>query len=386
MKIGSTRRFTAAAVLGIICIAGAAIAANQAPPAQNTGDRVPLSEEVFKQITLLRGIPVDTFFEAMGMFANAMGNDCTFCHEPRAYYDKSLFAQQTPKMERAREMIQMTNALNKQYFRGAQRVTCFTCHGGDNAPKSDPNFNVQYGTPELDPNIRDFPTDERLKPELIFAKYIEALGGADRLAKFTSFVAKGNYSGFDTAFDKVPVEIFGAAPGQQTMIAHTTIGNATRTFDGKNGWVAGPDSPMPVVTLTDGNLDRARLEAMLAFPTADGLRKAFPLWRCGMTEIDGETVTVVQGIAERQRLVNLYFDDDGLLVRFIRWTPTPVGFVPTMTDYSDYREVDGVKVPFKRVISQTYMQMDIELESVEANARIDPKIFAKPAPVSPPAP
>jgi hypothetical protein len=114
------------------------------------------------------------------------------------------------------------------------------------------------------------------------------------------------------------------------------------------------------------------------------LFKAFPLWRGGRTDLNGQEVIVLQGIAQRQRLVNLYFDSNGLLVRFIRWTPTPVGFVPTMTDYSDYRDVAGVKVPFKRIISQTYMQMDIELDSVEANARIDPKIFGKPAPVEPP--
>jgi hypothetical protein len=109
MKIGATRGFAAAAVLGIVCLGGAAVAANQAKPAQASGERVPLSEEVFKQITLLRGIPVDTFFEAMGLFANAMGNDCTYCHEPKAYFDKALFAQQTPKMETARQMIQMVN-------------------------------------------------------------------------------------------------------------------------------------------------------------------------------------------------------------------------------------------------------------------------------------
>jgi hypothetical protein len=39
-----------------------------------------MAGDVFKSVMLLRGIPVDTFFEAMGMFANAMGNDCTFCH------------------------------------------------------------------------------------------------------------------------------------------------------------------------------------------------------------------------------------------------------------------------------------------------------------------
>ena len=72
-----------------------------------------MTEEVFKQIQLLRGIP-DTFFDAMGMFANAMGNDCTFCHVSKAYFDKAAFAEQTPRMQRARQMIVMMNAINKQ--------------------------------------------------------------------------------------------------------------------------------------------------------------------------------------------------------------------------------------------------------------------------------
>ena len=59
---------------------------------------------------------------------------------------------------------------------------------------------------------------------------------------------------------------------------------------------------------------------------------------------------------------------------------TPVGFVPTEIDYSDYRDVAGVKMPFKRTVSQTYMQMTIELSDVQPNATIDAARFAQPRP------
>ena len=59
----------------------------------------------------------------------------------------------------------------------------------------------------------------------MFDKYIQALGGADRLAKLTSYVAKGSYSGFDTSFDKIPVEIYAAAPNQMTMVTHLSTGH-----------------------------------------------------------------------------------------------------------------------------------------------------------------
>ena len=386
MTAGSRRLFLGATAIGVACLLGVAIQADQAPaaPAQNPGDRAPLTEEVFKQIQLLRGIPVDTFFDAMGMFANAMGNDCTFCHVSKAYFDKNAFAEQTPRMQRARQMIVMMNAINKQYFAGQPRVTCFTCHAGNQSPRSDPSFMTQYGTPVEDPNIRDFPTDQRIMPNQVFEKYIQAVGGADRLAKLTSFTAKGTYAGFDTSFDKVQVELFAKAPAQQTMVVHLGIGATTKVFDGRNGWMAGPDTPMPLVTLTEGNLDRARLEAMVAFPSM-ALAKTFPQWRGGRTALDDEEVIVLQGSADGQPIANFYFNNAGLLVRFIRWVRTPVGFVPTEVNYSDYRDVAGVKIPFKRTITQTYMQTNIELTDVQPNTRIDDSRFARPAPVKPAA-
>jgi hypothetical protein len=337
-----------------------------------------MTEQAFKNVTLLRGIPVDTFFEAMGMFASAMGNDCTFCHVPNAYFDKSAFAQSTPRIMRARQMIVMMNAINKQYFGGQARVTCYTCHGGNQSPKKEPDLAVQYGPPVEDPNGLEFPVDPRVSAAQVFDKYLQVIGGADRLAMLSSFYAKGTYSGFDTSFEKVPVEVFGRAPAQQTMIVHMFGGDSVRTFDGRSGWMAGPDTPLPLMTLTGGNLDRARIEATLAFPA--GIRQAFGEWRVGRTAIDDREVHVVQGLTDGQPMANFYFDESGLLVRLVRWTHTPVGLVPTQVDYADFRDVAGVQVPFRRTVTQTYMQMTIELTEMQPNVQIDASRFARPVP------
>jgi len=326
---------------------------------------------------VLRDIPVDTFFDAMGMFANAMGNDCTFCHSPKAALDRAQFAEVTPRMERARQMIAMMQTLDKQYFGGAPRVTCFTCHHGNQSPRSDPNLALQYSTPEEDPNARDFTADATLSADAVFDKYLQAVGGADHVASITSFNAKGTYAGFDTLFERVPAEIYARAPNQYETVVHMNAGDSVRTFDGANGWMAGPDTPVPLVTLTAGNLDRARLEALVAFPS--GLRRAFPHWRLGRAVLNDEEVVVVQGIDDdRQPVANLYFAASGLLVRLVRWTATPVGFVPTQIDYSDFHDVAGVKIPFKRVVSQTFMQMTLELAEVRPNVSIEAATFAKP--------
>jgi hypothetical protein len=174
------------------------------------------------------------------------------------------------------------------------------------------------------------------------------------------------------------MELYAKAPAQQTMVVRFTTGVSTRVYDGRNGWVAGPETPLPLVTLSDGNLDRARLEALAAFPM--GLRQAFTQYRGGRTAIDGNEVVVLQGIADNQPVANFYFDETGLLVRIIRWVRTPVGMVPTLIDFKDYREVGGVKIPFTRVVTQTYMQMTVELTDLQPNANVDASRFTRPAP------
>jgi hypothetical protein len=358
-----------------MCLITAARLGAQAAPAATDGPI--LTEQAFKNIQTLKGIPVDTFLDAMGMFANAMGNDCTFCHSPKAALDRAEFATQTPRMARARQMIAMMNTINKNFFKGENRVTCFTCHGGNQSPRSDPNLALQYATPVEDPNVRDFTADTRIVPKDVFDKYISAVGGADRIARLTSYSAKGTYEGFDT-LKKVPIEIYAKAPNMFQSLVHMDDGISTRTFDGKQGWIAGPDSAVPLVTLTSGNLDRARLEALVAFPT--GIPQAYSQWRTGRAVLNDEEDIVLQASENGVPVLNLYFAPSGLLVRLVRWTPTPVGMVPTQIDYSDFREVAGVKIPFKKTVSQTYMRMDVELTDVQPNTALDSARFNRPAP------
>jgi len=284
-------------------------------------------------------------------------------------------------MQRARQMLTMMSDLNDRYFAGRTRVTCFTCHRGSQAPVSEPDLSIQYGEPYEDPNARDFPVETRVTADQLFDKYIQWTGGAQNVARLTSYVGRGTYEGFDTAFEKRPVEIYAKAPNQQTLIVRLATGASTRVFDGKNGWMAGGDQPVPLLILTEGNLDRARLEAVAAFPA--GIKSAFPRWRVGRTAIDGNEVYIVQGMGAAQALANFYFDQSGMLVRLVRWTRTPVGFIPTQVDFADYRDVAGVKVPFDRKVTQTYMQAHVQLTDVQPNATIEASRFAKPAPVAP---
>ena len=63
----------------------------------------------------------------------------------------------------------------------------------------------------------------------------------------------------------------------------------------------------------------------------------------------------------------------------MRYADTPVGMVPTQVDYSDYRDVAGVKLPLHMVITWTDGQSTIQLTDVQPNVALDAAKFAKPA-------
>ena len=381
MIFRSGRTFVGATAIAVVCLLSASMAGSQAAAAQEPPTAPQVVEDVFSSVALLRGIPVDTFFETMGMFAAAMGNDCTFCHVKDAYFNAAAFAEPTPRIQRARQMIVMMNAINETYFAGEGRVTCFTCHGGSNAPNEEPILSLQYGPPVENANERAFPLYEGESADQVFDKYIAAIGGSERLAALTSFSATGSYTGFDTAFAEVPVAVYAKAPSQGAMVVQMFNGPSYRTYDGRSGWMAGPDTPVPLLTLTGGNLGRARAQALVSFP--GGIRGAFSQWRVGRTDIDDREVRIVQGSNGDEALVNLYFDGPGLLVRMVTWTGTPAGIVPTQVDYSDYRDVAGVMMPFSWTVTQTYMQMTVSLSEVQPNVAIDEARFAQPAPSVP---
>jgi hypothetical protein len=374
---GCRRTILAATVAWIVCLLTYVSAAGQAglQPAPQ------MSENVFKNIQVLRGIPADEFMDTMGMFASSLLFDCTGCHVRDILINREAFAMTTPRIQRARQMVLMVNAINKTYFAGEPRISCFTCHKGNSLPEVIPDLGLQYGEPHENPNAMSIVPEPRMSAGQIFGKYLQAIGGVERLSKLTSFVATGTYAGFNTSNDKVPIEIYARAPDQRTQIVKTFEGEAIQTTDGRDAWAAEGWRQLPLLTFTGENVANARLEAMLWFPA--GIQKAFSQWQATGTVIDDRDVDVVQASNPGQLPVNFYFDESGLLIRLVRWRKTTVGTIPTEIDFSDYREVNGVKVPFKQLVRWTNGQNSIEFADVRANVPIDAGRFARPAPFRP---
>jgi photosynthetic reaction center cytochrome c subunit len=353
--------------------------------AQSGTEEKPLmAEQVFKNVQVLKGIPVNQFMDTMGFFAASLGLNCVFCHVPESLENWDKFAEDVPRKRTARLMITMVNNINKTNFGGRRALTCYSCHRGGERPKVVPSLAEQYAVATEDPNeveiVANAPAG--LSADQILDKYIQAAGGAEHLASLTSFVGKGTYEGYDTYHVKVPLEVYAQAPRQLAEVVHTQNGDNTTVFDGRRGWAASVDKPVRLLPLLPGaELDAAMLDADLWFPAQ--IKQALSQWRVGfpLTSIEDHDIQIVQGRGQGGTRIKLFFDQGtGLLARVLRYTDTVVGVVPTQIDYSDYRDVSGVKLPFHRVVTWTNGQAIIELNEVQANAAVDPAKFAQLAP------
>jgi photosynthetic reaction center cytochrome c subunit len=93
-------------------------------------------------VKVLTGLTVPEFEAEMQLMTQALGASCGTCHA------RGNFASDAnPQKLRARRMVEMTKAINQQFFADRKpidgesrlgRITCFTCHQGELHPKLPP--------------------------------------------------------------------------------------------------------------------------------------------------------------------------------------------------------------------------------------------------------
>jgi hypothetical protein len=59
----------------------------------------------------------------------------------------------------------------------------------------------------------------------------------------------------------------------------------------------------------------------------------------------------------------------------VRYSKSPIGRIPTQIDFSDYREVGGIKMPFRLVFAWLDGRDSIQLDKIQVNANIEPSKF-----------
>jgi photosynthetic reaction center cytochrome c subunit len=335
-----------------------------------------MAEQAFKNIQVLKGIPVDEFMGTMGLFSAALSFCCGDCHTG-AGGDNPKWEADPPRKIMARRMVTMVNKINKENFGGGQSVTCWTCHRGSPAPAVTASIDTTYGEPLAFPPDVIVPAKSGVPTvDQIFDKFTQALGGANQVSKLTSYTGKGTSHLFGESKED-SMEIYAKAPDQLATIVHQRGGDLERTFNGRDAWVMLPLTVVSEYPLAGSAREGGKLDAEMAFPWR--IKQFFPNWRVGYPiTLENRQVNVVQGSAPGI-LATFYFDKEtNLLTRMVHYANTVVGRVPTQIDYSDYRAVAGVKMPFKWTYGWVSGREEYALSSVQPNAPVDAAKFGKP--------
>ena len=341
-----------------------------------------LAGQVFKNVTVLGDVPVDDFLPLMGLMTAAVGGDCSTCHVGAGTTAVNWPADDFPIKRKAREMSAMVLAINKQHFGGRTVVTCWTCHRGRSNPVQTPTLDQVYGTLDFVPDDLVYSTVEGMPaPATILDRYLKAIGGAEKVNAITSYTATGTSLGFRGFGGGGEVQIYAKSPDQRSMIIEYKAEGrdaTVRSYDGKTGWIKTPLNVLGEYQLFGGELDGAKLDAQLTFPGQ--LKTALTRLRTvDAAEIDGREMDVVQGNGPRTLFATLYFDKEtGLLRRLVRFSPSPIGRMVTQFDFADYRDVSGVKMPFKIDFVWLDGRDQIQLKEIKLNVPVDGHVFDKP--------
>ena len=340
----------------------------QTPGANSRNDKT--AALAYRNIQVLRDIPADELIPAMQFITYSLGVECSYCHVEGALEKDEKKTKLT-----ARKMMEMMLTINRENFDSRQVVTCNSCHRGVSRPVSIPMI-AESGAesnlgiiPEAQGPGIHFPS-----PDDVIAKYVNAIGGAAALGKVKTRQAKGTIS---ISGRNLPLEILSSAGRKQLTIIHLSNGDSVTAYDGVSGWTSGPNRPVrPIPTV----------EAISALPETDlqlpiHMKELFDRLESLPPEKMRNCETyVVAGINAGEIVSKFYFDkDSGYLLRILRYTKTPLGQNPTQIDNQDYRDQDGLKVPFLVTISRPNSHLTIRIDQVKFNIPLDDERFRYPA-------
>ena len=332
------------------------------------------SDQAYKNIQILKGVPVSQFMNTMFFQRYALGVSCSHCH-----VDGQWEKDDKPAKAKAREMERMVLDLNRTVFRET-KVTCMTCHRGSLKPQTDVVASRISFDQMLGPRRRgaSSPTAPSLPTlDSVFTRYIAAVGGRDNVAKITSLATRGNL--ITSEGRVVPFEEdFAGSPTRWVYVRHFggALGDFATGFDGSVAW---NKDNRGAITYEGAQRGRSVMIAELFNPLA--LRGLYSdLKVTGVEMVGASPAIVVAGTAAataaRERL---YFDAaSGLLVRRSVLSDGVFGSFTSDTYFENYQSIDGVMVP--TLVSQ-FSPDDAtvrKLTSVEHNGSIDAARFARP--------
>jgi hypothetical protein len=210
----------------------------------------------------------------------------------------------------------------------------------------------------------------------ILDKYVAAIGGEAAWHKLNSRVSKGTIEIRAISLSGT-VEIHEKAPNFSLAVVNLGGSVFQRGFDGTAAWSNDPQNGLR--TLSGAEAQESKRQA--DFYHQLNMRKYYSNWKVTSAEKIGDhDVYALEATSSSGDVDKMYFDTkSGLLVRAITTVHSPQGDTLIQADLSDYRDTDGIKLPFS--VHQSSAEADYTLTFAEVHHNVDVSDgqFAKPA-------
>ena len=214
--------------------------------------------------------------------------------------------------------------------------------------------------------------------EQIIGKYVEAIGGEAAYRKLTSRVTKATFVMPEMENLTGTAEVYEKAPNKSLVVLNFPgLGVSREGFDGSAGWSQEPTGE--VRAMAGAELASARVDA--DFYKEIRLGEIFPrLTLKGTEKVGGRTAYRLEGVSRDGYSETMYFDaESGLLLRTDSVEEGPEGKAVLEIHYEDYREVDGIRMPFAARHQSPEVTILFKLDEVRHNVPIEDARFNKPA-------
>jgi hypothetical protein len=220
----------------------------------------------------------------------------------------------------------------------------------------------------------------------VVEKYLAAIGGRAALGKVTSRSTTGTIT-LTTPAGEIsgPIEVLNQTPNKARTLIKLDLSafgagpmTVDQRFDGKTGYVI--DTLQGNRDITGNQLDNMR-NSSFPNPLLTYKESGATIKLSGNEKVGDKDAIVLIVEPASGSVVRQYFDASSfLLVKAVMKVDVPQmgGDVEQTTEFSDYRDVDGVKIPFSLKSSSSVQSFVVAVSKVEHNVPVDEKLFSKP--------
>ena len=210
----------------------------------------------------------------------------------------------------------------------------------------------------------------------VLNNYTNAIGGRAAIEKIKSAVIRGTVANASGSTGTFEADQIAPDKGYDTMT--TQRGTRIRVLNQQRGW---EKTAFGVNELAGQQLQDVKLS--LALFGNLNLKDQFTKFEViGTDKIASHDAYVVKATRPDQKRERLYFDSEsGLLLRRVTEMNSKIGVIPEETDFDDYRDVEGVKLPGTIRLSLIDTQNPTstrKIDKIEFNTPIENSKFDKP--------